>query len=97
MILYAEEDDANAFIDWSKKITQIETFNSSYHTAKGRHPESPVQDVEKVLGKVKEALNKLIPFMVRQAHHERNQQLTVRLSLDHPCGGACRRTYSELP
>jgi glycerol-3-phosphate dehydrogenase (NAD(P)+) len=26
----------------------------------------------------KEALNKLIPFMVRQAHHERNQQLTVR-------------------
>jgi hypothetical protein len=27
---------------------------------------------------IKEALNKLIPFMVRQAHHERNQQLTVR-------------------
>ena len=27
---------------------------------------------------VREALNKLIPFMVRQAHHERNQQLTVR-------------------
>jgi len=26
----------------------------------------------------REALNKLIPFMVRQAHHERNQQLTVR-------------------
>jgi hypothetical protein len=26
----------------------------------------------------KEALNKLIPFMVRQAHHERNQPLTVR-------------------
>jgi hypothetical protein len=26
----------------------------------------------------KEALNKTIPFMVRQAHHERNQTLTVR-------------------
>jgi glycerol-3-phosphate dehydrogenase (NAD(P)+) len=25
-----------------------------------------------------EALSKLIPFMVRQAHHERNQQLAVR-------------------
>jgi hypothetical protein len=37
-----------------KKITQIETFNSSCHTAKGRHPESLVQDVEKVPGKVKE-------------------------------------------
>ncbi len=28
--------------------------------------------------KIKETLNKLIPFMVRQAHHERNQYLTVR-------------------
>jgi hypothetical protein len=26
----------------------------------------------------KEALNKWIPFMVRQAHHERNQYVTVR-------------------
>jgi glycerol-3-phosphate dehydrogenase (NAD(P)+) len=26
---------------------------------------------------IKEALNKLIPFMVRQAHHERNQYFTV--------------------
>jgi hypothetical protein len=26
----------------------------------------------------REALNKLIPFMVRQAHHERNQALSVR-------------------
>ena len=27
---------------------------------------------------VKEAVNKLIPFMVRQAHRERNQLFTVR-------------------
>ena len=27
---------------------------------------------------VREALNKTIPFMVRQAHYERNQTLTVR-------------------
>jgi len=30
---------------------------------------------------VKESLNKLIPLMVRQAHHERNQPLTVRPKL----------------
>jgi hypothetical protein len=30
---------------------------------------------------IKEALNKLIPFMVRQAHHERNQTLAVRPEL----------------
>ncbi len=28
--------------------------------------------------RAKEPLIKLIPFMVRQAHHERNQQFTVR-------------------
>jgi hypothetical protein len=49
---------------------------------------SQIQTVETVVGVsapvlkaitlLKEALNKLIPFMVRQAHHERNQQLTVR-------------------
>jgi hypothetical protein len=27
---------------------------------------------------IKEALNKWIPLVVRQAHHERDQQLTVR-------------------
>ncbi|ESS71915.1 hypothetical protein MGMO_85c00400 [Methyloglobulus morosus KoM1] len=27
---------------------------------------------------LKETLNKLIPLMVRQAHHERNQHVTVR-------------------
>jgi hypothetical protein len=30
---------------------------------------------------MKETLIKLIPFMVRQAHHERNQQLTARPEL----------------
>jgi hypothetical protein len=30
---------------------------------------------------LKESLNKLIPFMVRQAHHERNQRVTVRPEL----------------
>ena len=33
---------------------------------------------DRYCGLVKEALNKLIPLMVRQAHHERNQQLAVR-------------------
>jgi hypothetical protein len=30
---------------------------------------------------IKEALNKGIPFMIRQAHHERNQYFTVRPEL----------------
>ena len=31
----------------------------------------------KILEFFREALNKLTPFMARQAHHERNQPLTV--------------------
>ena len=30
------------------------------------------------IGTIKEALIKLITFMIRQAHHERNQYITVR-------------------
>jgi hypothetical protein len=37
---------------------------------------------------LKESQNKLIPIMVRQAHHERNQQLTVRPELVE---GLCQR------
>jgi len=36
---------------------------------------------EELLQKPKETLSKLIPLMVRQAHHERNQQLAVRPEL----------------
>jgi hypothetical protein len=34
-----------------------------------------------ILSLLREALNKLIPLMVRQAHHERNQPLPFVLSL----------------
>jgi hypothetical protein len=36
---------------------------------------------------IKESLNKLIPFMVRQAHHERNQHKPFVLSLSKDCAG----------
>ena len=35
---------------------------------------------------LRETLNKWIPFMVRQAHHERNQQLTVRPRIGSEAG-----------
>src|SRR5439155_24599395 len=54
VILWAEEDDPNAPIDWSKKIVTIETFSPACHTAEGIHPGSLVADVEKVYGKTKE-------------------------------------------
>jgi hypothetical protein len=45
---------------------------------------------------IKETLNKLISFMVRQAHHERNQQFTVHpepfgCAQESPVGGLNQR------
>lgn len=54
VILYAEEDDPAAPIDWSKRIKAIETFSPAFHTAEGVHPGSLVMEVERVFGKVKE-------------------------------------------
>jgi TPR repeat protein len=53
MVLYAGEQHENAPIDWSKRIENIETFDSRCHTAKAVHPYSPVRDVEKVFGKTR--------------------------------------------
>jgi len=60
------------FIDRPYVVKLMLTKNAHFgkqHTY--RHPQSSA----------KETLNNLIPFMVRQAHHERNQQLSVRPEL----------------
>jgi hypothetical protein len=56
MTLYADEENQTAWIDWSKKITFMETFNPNCHTENGVHPGSPVEDAEKAFGKIKEII-----------------------------------------
>jgi len=56
MTLYANEDDADAPIDWTKKIDFIETFNSLCKTQNGIYPGLLVKEVEKKLGKTKEII-----------------------------------------
>ena len=56
MTLSANEDDAEAPIDWSKAIQSIETFNPSCGTAEGIRPGSLVVDVERILGKTTEIM-----------------------------------------
>jgi hypothetical protein len=53
IVLWAEEDDADDAIDWSKKIVNIETFSPAFHTSAGIHPGSLVTDAERVYGKTK--------------------------------------------
>jgi hypothetical protein len=53
MTLYADEEDSEAPINWSKKITNIETFSALCHMENGIHPESGILEVEKILGKTR--------------------------------------------
>ncbi len=53
IVLWADEDDPDAAIDWSTAIRHIETFSSAFHTHDGVHPGSLVTEAEQVLGKVR--------------------------------------------
>jgi hypothetical protein len=53
MMLWADEDDADAAIDWSKRIVNIETFSAAFHTSAGIHPGSLVADVERAYGRTR--------------------------------------------
>ncbi len=53
MTLYANEDDADDPIDWSRPITFIETFAPACRTASGIGPGSLVVDVERTFGPTK--------------------------------------------
>lgn len=52
--LFANEENPDGPIDWTKKVNFIETFNPACNTAEGIHPGLPVIQVEKILGKTKE-------------------------------------------
>ena len=47
----AKENPLDMPIDWSRRISYIQTFNPKCHTIEGIHPGSRVRDVEKILGK----------------------------------------------
>jgi hypothetical protein len=53
VLVWADEDDSDAPIDWSKKIVTIETFSPAFHTAAGIHPGSSISEAEKAYGKTK--------------------------------------------
>jgi hypothetical protein len=54
LVLWADEDDPAAPIDWSKRIVTIETFSAAFHTREGVHPGSLVRDVVSSFGPVRE-------------------------------------------
>ena len=79
MFVWAEEEDAAAPIDWSKKITTIETFSPAFHTAEGARPGTLVRQVEALLGKVKNAPRSEIESRVYVVFEAQPAYLTFRM------------------
>jgi hypothetical protein len=52
LIVWADEDEPAAPIDWSKKIVTIETFSAAFQTREGVHPGSFVRDAVRLFGPV---------------------------------------------
>ena len=52
MVLFADEDDRNKPINWTKKISFIETFSSNCSTGLGVRPGSLIADTKKLYGLV---------------------------------------------
>jgi hypothetical protein len=75
----AGEDDADAPIDWSKTITEIETFSPRCHTADGIRPRMPVVEVERVLGAVKQIVKSEIESREYVLFERQPASLTLRL------------------
>lgn len=53
LVLWADEDDPDAAIDWTKRVKTIETFGPAFHTSEGVSPGTPVSEAESLYGKMR--------------------------------------------
>ena len=97
MILWAEEDDPDAPIDWSKRIRTIETFSPAFHIAEGVHSGSLVTDVEMVFGKTKEIVKSEIESREYIAFEKQPADLVFRLDYTGIFSADSRRTTEFDP
>lgn len=79
MVLFANEPNRDAPIDWFRVITYIETFSPTCHTENGIHPGSLVLDVEKILGQTKDIIQSEIESREYIEFSNQPPQFTFRL------------------
>jgi hypothetical protein len=79
MSVYADEDNSEAPIDGSKKITFIEALSALCATKNGIHPGLKVLDTEKILGKTKEIQKSEIESREYISFANQPKALTFRL------------------
>lgn len=92
VIVWADEDDPSAPIDWSKSITAIETFSLTCHTVDGIHPGMLVADVEKVFGPVERIVESEIESREYVSFERQPASLTLRLDYTGKFPGGSRET-----
>lgn len=92
LMLWADEDDPAAPIDWSKRIVTIETFSATFHTREGVHPGSLVRDVMSSFGPVREIVKSEIESREYITFTRQPKAFTFRLNYTGIFPAGVRRT-----
>lgn len=97
LIAFADEDDAAAPIDWTKRITRLETFSPAFATAEGVRPGALVRDVEGAFGRTREIIKSEIESREFIEFERQPGYLILRLDYTGIFPGAARATREYKP
>jgi hypothetical protein len=97
LILSADEDDPDVPVDWSRRITTIETFSQTFHTVEGVRPGWLVEDLIKVFGPVREIVVSEIESREFITFENQPSWLTLRLDYAGVFPAGVRRTRQFKP
>lgn len=97
LTVYADEDDAAAPIDWSRKIVNVEAFSAAFHTSEGVHPGSLVIEAEAFFGPVREIVESEIESRQYVTFARQPRALTFRLDYTGIFSPGDRRTTRFAP
>jgi hypothetical protein len=95
--VHAGEDDAESPIDWTKKISFIETFHTSCTTVSGINPGALVADVERRLGTVVRISESEIESRQHITFDRQPAWLTFRIDYTGILATGSRETTSYRP
>jgi hypothetical protein len=79
LLLWAEEDDPDAPIDWARRIVTIETFSKTFHTVEGIRAGALVTDIIRTFGPVREISRSEIESREYIEFERQPAWLTIRL------------------
>jgi hypothetical protein len=97
LVLWADEDDPEAPIDWSRQVITIYTFSETFHTVEGVRPGSLVSDVIRIFGPIQEVVASEIESREFITFERQPSWLTFRLDYTGIFPTSARRTKRVQP